>query len=619
MSHFVRSLSIAISALVVTAIFGCSASNPVTPDTGTQGWDANARGSWYTASQGSRLIPQAWLDNLEQPGLDNTGMFLDPTYIRTFRYLPNPSGQSPDATCPFDTRLPLGFAVDCQSGAGVPFTQLRWKAAQAKAEPWVGMNCAACHTTEMTFKGATFRADGGPSMTDFQSFTESLSDAVHDILTNDAKFDRFARKVLGANAPPSDRTLLKTALGKWFAWNDKLDTLNDPNRANPATRIPAYGFGRLDAIGHIYNKISLLATPSSILQQTANPADAPTSFPFLWNVPQLNRVEWNGIASNTVVAGVHVGALGRNAGEVIGVFGDIAIKKDPGLGGYASSVQVKTLDDMEAQLATLQPPKWPAAFGSINPKLAGTGRQLFAKDCAGCHTVPTKGQGDLTEQFTVTLQPIFPVAGTTEQGTGTDFWMACNAVLDSANSGLFAGNKTQVIVGSRIQDPAPNLVLLTNAVTGVLANNKREIAKLVIFHSEGLPPPVPPGFAVGVEARNARAQACKNFQDDPTDRKMVYKGRPLQGVWATAPYLHNGSVPNLWEMLLPAAQRSKTFYTGTREFDPKNVGYDTAKSADNSFLLDTSLPGNGNAGHDSGNAGLSDADRWALVEYMKTL
>ena len=78
-------------------------------------------------------------------------------------------------------------------------------------------------------------------------------------------------------------------------------------------------------------------------------------------------------------------------------------------------------------------------------------------------------------------------------------------------------------------------------------------------------------------------------------------------------------MPNLWEIVLPPAQRSKTFYVGTRAFDPKNVGYETSKSDDNSFLFDTSIPGNTNTGHDYDNAGLTDADRWALVEYMKTL
>ncbi len=62
-----------------------------------------------------------------------------------------------------------------------------------------------------------------------------------------------------------------------------------------------------------------------------------------------------------------------------------------------------------------------------------------------------------------------------------------------------------------------------------------------------------------------------------------------------------------------------TFYTGTREYDPKFVGFETAQSADNSFRFDTTIPGNSNAGHEYGNAALSPDDRWALIEYMKTL
>jgi hypothetical protein len=619
MSRFVRLFSIAVPVLLLMVTPGCAAPDPATPADAAQGWADGNRIAWYTTSQGSRLVPRAWMDNLEQP--DSTGMFLDPAYIKTFRYLPNPAAnwESTDKTCPFDKSLPLGFAVDCQSDKGFSGTNLRWKTGQSDREPWVGMNCSACHTTEMTYKGTTFRADGGPSLADFQSFTAKLALAVHETAPAGPKFDRFASKVLGAQASQADRDGLRTALNKWNAWNDKLETLNDPNHGDPARQIPAYGFGRLDAIGHIYNKVSLIATPASIAHQRANLSDAPTSYPFLWNVPQLDRVEWNGIAANSVAVGLHYGALGRNTGEVIGVFGDVAIKKDPGLGGYISSVKVQTLDQMESQLAKLQPPRWPAAFGGIDPKLADTGKQIFAKDCAGCHTVPTLPQGDLTETFKTRLQPVFPVAGTNEHGTGTDFWMACNAVMDAASSGLFTGNKANVVVGKPIQDPAPNLVLLTNAVTGVLANNKWEVAKLVIFHSDGLPPPVQINRAAGVDPKKARADACLNFKDDPTDPKMVYKGRPLQGVWATAPFLHNGSVPNLWELLLPPAQRTKTFYLGSREFDPKNVGYGTAQSDDNSFLFDTSLPGNTNTGHDYDNAGLTDADRWALIEYMKTL
>jgi len=106
---------------------------------------------------------------------------------------------------------------------------------------------------------------------------------------------------------------------------------------------------------------------------------------------------------------------------------------------------------------------------------------------------------------------------------------------------------------------------------------------------------------------------------------LAYKGRPLTGIWATPPYLHNGSVPTLYDLLLPPEDRPKSFYLGSREFDPAKVGYVTAQSADNSFLYRTRddagriIDGNSNAGHDYGNAALSDKERKALVEYLKGL
>ncbi|WP_241523692.1 di-heme-cytochrome C peroxidase, partial [Pseudomonas aeruginosa] len=107
----------------------------------------------------------------------------------------------------------------------------------------------------------------------------------------------------------------------------------------------------------------------------------------------------------------------------------------------------------------------------------------------------------------------------------------------------------------------------------------------------------------------------------------AYKARPLDGVWATPPFLHNGSVPNLFQLLSPAAERSPQFYVGTFEFDPKFVGFRTEKFP-GGFLLDTRLTGNRNSGHEfrdgcrqNGVIGraLSPEERWALVEYLKVL
>jgi hypothetical protein len=102
---------------------------------------------------------------------------------------------------------------------------------------------------------------------------------------------------------------------------------------------------------------------------------------------------------------------------------------------------------------------------------------------------------------------------------------------------------------------------------------------------------------------------------------LKYKARPLDGIWATAPYLHNGSVPNLWQLLLPADQRDKTFWVGSREIDTKNVGFMTDQ-VPGGFKFDTSLQGNSNAGHDGAAYGvgqMNEEDRWDLIEYLKSL
>ena len=104
----------------------------------------------------------------------------------------------------------------------------------------------------------------------------------------------------------------------------------------------------------------------------------------------------------------------------------------------------------------------------------------------------------------------------------------------------------------------------------------------------------------------------------PPGSDAAYEARVLYGIWATAPYLHNGSVPNLWELLTPAKQRRASFTVGSRVFDPKNVGY-VSEGEGRKFVTDPkNANGNGNGGHEYG-TDLSPAERWAIIEYMKTL
>jgi hypothetical protein len=102
-----------------------------------------------------------------------------------------------------------------------------------------------------------------------------------------------------------------------------------------------------------------------------------------------------------------------------------------------------------------------------------------------------------------------------------------------------------------------------------------------------------------------------------------YANQPLDGIWLRAPYLHNGSVPNLRDLLEPSSKRPQRFYRGYDVYDQKNVGFSTNVAEEHGreyFNFDTALPGNGNQGHEGKDYGteLPADEKVALIEYLKT-
>ncbi|NWE67189.1 hypothetical protein HX857_00610 [Pseudomonas gingeri] len=127
-------------------------------------------------------------------------------------------------------------------------------------------------------------------------------------------------------------------------------------------------------------------------------------------------------------------------------------------------------------------------------------------------------------------------------------------------------------------------------------------------------------FTVGL------VQAFHGFKKPPFDfnayrKTQSYSNTPTDGVWMRAPYLHNGSVPSLWDLLQTPDKRPVTFSTGSDVYDPVKVGFVTSGQqveAPGYFKYDTRLEGNHNSGHLYGTQ-LTDAEKWALIEFMKTL
>ncbi len=631
-----------------------------------QGWDDESRAFWYEATQGSRLLPLEWMEALEQPR--STGLFMDPEHIKSHNFIPR-RVDVPDRENP--AQLTLGMALNNQSDLNLERTQLRWKPNQTDKEYWAGFTCSACHTTQITYKGNEIRVDGGGSLMNFQSFMYALNLALEETYVLGEKWERFASRILpDAQSKAEYGDKLRAEFKKLLDWQ-KREALSNHTFVK-------YGYGRIDAFGHIYNKVALLLDDD---KQRFNQPDAPVSIPFIWSAPQYNKVQYNGAAPRVYFWGIDVGALARNMGEFIGVFGDVTVEKQIGKDGFTSSVDLKNLYSLEKSTEHMRSPKWPTKiFGphdeeeqKVEAKLVARGEDLYQQNCVLCHDVVDRT--DTTRDIIVQENYLASEAKIAEgrleglpkhlrdkpiEKTSTDPWMACNAYSATLRTGLWSSDRAAasnvnyksiergdpVALGEQLE--ASKLLSLT--VAGIMAANQSNVTELIgtSFLSA---PSIPRGIGriddeasvveLGSEWQNfdRKSDKTKRLEDclrvclvlsehDVENNSLGYTSRPLNGIWATAPYLHNGSVPTLYDLLLPADKRPNWFWTGSYEYDPVKVGFITNKTEENRFLFEArnstggalnSVDGNTNRGHDYDNEKLSDEDRMALIAYLKTL
>jgi hypothetical protein len=524
-----------------------------------QGWSQGDREIFYQISQGSTVLDYDIFLNLEVPG--SPELFRSDANSDRYGLIPQPANPrtNPDA-------LPIGLSKTV-------VTEGRWKG------EYVGLTCATCHTAQLTYKGKKIRIDGGVGNAfDLMAYVFALDDALQATLADPAKFDRLTTR-LGASSSDA-----KNALRKRF---ERETALVHEYRTRTLVTPLTWGPARIDAVAMIVNRV--VAVQPCIPENWSTPL-APTKPPFLWNAPQGLWTQWRGVQQDPIQ---------RNLTETMGVFMPLDLRSDtPEQGLFDSNAAILNLQKIETTLRRLAPPKWPEeVLGRIDREKAAKGKALFVSMCAGCHNV-------------------WPYSWTEPNKYGKRF--------------VRVGLIPQTDVGT---DPGQFEDLRAYAITGQL--------------SSYLPPPyrgmdiIPTGVLYNVLQERILTKALgqlkmteaekvdlHGYRESPLPRPPmgVYKAAPRDGVWATPPFLHNGSVPNLYEMLIPAKERNKKFYIG-REFDPIKVGLDTTGKSGTS-LMDTTLRGNSNAGHsfEDGPRGngiigplLTEDERWALVEYLKSI
>ena len=619
-----------------------------------QGWKPADSMWFYTTTQGSDLLPYDFFLALEKPGTSEP--FRSNDNLNYYRYLPQLATLSnPDG-------LPVGFVKD-----------------RYKGKDFLGFTCAACHTGQLNYQGTGIRIDGGPAGTDMDSFLKDLATAVWTVRTDKGDVHaRFVKKVMDRGHYDSEKDIVED-LQKYA---QRLSMYNIINHSETA-----YGYSRLDAFGRIYNRVlEHLITQEKLKEQLNlavadlikegtltqadvdaivpqqgtrgvlsnsqrdhlalrlsqqlplkaqlklnqriyNRPDAPVSYPFLWDIPQHDYVQWNGIGAN---AGL--GSIGRNTGEVIGVFGTLDWAEEPGTSlsslisgqgirathiSFASSINVHNLRLIESRLRLLQSPVWPEdILGKIDQDRRVRGERLFTTYCEECHSRIKRD--DPNRRIVAQMEKLGSI--------GTDEKMARNAAKYTGWSGIIRNQYVNAGPGDvLINEKAPVAALLTKATLSVVATPED---KNVLERGYQWVYDLAAGFLTNdIKPSLKQGNYDPDTSADPYSSLLSYKARSLNGIWATAPYLHNGSVPTLYELLLPRRGpkdpptggnfRPEKFEVGSREFDPVKVGLKSS-GFPNGFLFDTTHEGNSNAGHNYG-TNLSDDDRWALVEYLKSL
>jgi hypothetical protein len=575
---------------------------------------------FYHLSQGSEILPWVLLAAVDVADSGSTKPFVE--NLERYGLLPDPARAD---------GLPVGLTLSSN-----PFTF---------GMDFVGINCAACHVSELRHDGKAVRVDGAPNMFNMQLFYSQAVEALLAARSDRGKLWRALKRLgrqdygrYGVAAPFIRPPSLVYYAANMLLHRDRLDArleLIAVIRAAKEQRDPTHptsGFGRLDAFDGTrnfmftrlrksdasgafeVNKANMVKLDAAVKfpplwsrkAQPPEPVEAYRDqlgrFPTVWGFKDYDWVEWT-IDTNTVME--------RNFTETLGAGATVVLDPKRTASLFESSIPIRNMHDLEWLAYYIDPPRWPTAvFGEIKPDLAAAGERIFQSRCAGCHEY-----GD--DQRTAT--GLIRLRGMRPEEVGTDPAVALRISCPVAETGAL------VITPRSYTADESNLLKDCAGVKAGTAFTGNSFARTVQAAVDSIKQKA---YAAG-----ATDPAQQRVMEDLDRRGRVawrdtlldtqppygpYAARPLYGIWAAAPYLHNGSVPTLYDLLLPPEQRPKTFALGERHYDPVRIGFAVGTACIRQDCgIDTTRTGDGNGGHLWG-TDLSEPDRIALLEYLKT-
>jgi len=349
------------------------------------------------------------------------------------------------------------------------------------------------------------------------------------------------------------------------------------SRSLPTT---PWGIGRADAVAMLQNRASGLdigpIANQHIIASNIAVAAQPVRYPFIWNSGKQDFTQWAGTSIN----GDMTYAFSRNTGEALGVFALFKPRSNAAVAGgvdflAVNSINYKTVFNIQTSVNQIGPPQWP---WPVDNAMVFQGKGLYEKNCASCHGIK-QGQP----------RPGNPNTWATPvQNVNTDSSYYKNFVVPTTSSGILTGLTVPY---------STNVVPATGAASVSLFDVANSSALLQFD----------PSLNLSIKA--------------PSRAVGSFESKVLQGVWAAAPYLHNGSVPTLAALLTPAANRPTSFQVGP-VYDLVNVGLAVEQPSGSATVRVTTdcsvMEGNSRCGHEFGTL-LTPDEKKALIEYLKTL
>ena len=576
-----------------------------------QGWNYQARDTFWYLPQGSYIIPFDWFMTLTDP--ETNRPLHERDNLERFGFIHDDyEGYSPLNPA----KLPIG--ITRESPPGPAFGGLRDKG------DWLGITCSACHVGAVTHNGTRFIIDGAPSPLDFQKFSMAIERAL-DSLKDPSHFENF-RATLAKQGVAVTREGVEQVRQRMAQRNTRT-FFHFPDRRGNQT-VDA-GPGRTDAFGVILNEV---VSRSLGVPGNATVASAPVSFPHIWDAPQQEWVQYSGLSNN---------AFTRNVGEVLGVFGDVILDpKSPDF--LATTARFDNLQILEDKLRSLKPPQWVQVFGPFSAEeqqQIKRGKEIFHhKKCSDCHpddakTVNMKFAGEfriILDAERKKIQNITRNEPTNFVGTDPQYFANLKKSWLKVDMGPLQGTSVLGVLAQKDGSFAETLKGFRDHV----AKNYPKDAAMTIAALKLDRKYEPQDNAVQALADTTLGIGLKYMQEkgipmEPTDEKYKYmtggdlparqthevslKARSLHGIAFSGPYFHNGSVRTLRGVLSPA-DRETSFYVGGTGYDQKNGGYENAGS----YLFRADKLGNLSIGHDF-SSGLTAEEKEDLLMYLKSL